>query len=220
MSMIKIGLNGLATYLDADEAGKRKVLQGYKYPNRFQRDYYVSATNAVIRLHRGVPPGDVLRSAAELDSRAIAAPSDPTRRALQHNARAIREWVAMMHGGVAPFSRVPRGLHLRYGNVCISAGPTLALRVRKREVFVRAYFSVEPLSEHAIKVITQCMFEAAVANGMDLPSKSAQLYDVHRGAIHRGARKNSRVAAVVEAAMINIEMLWPSIPQPRRQAQA
>ena len=100
-TMIKIGLTGLAAYLDADEAGKRKVLQKYKYPNHRQRDYYVGATNAAIRLHRGVPPDEVLKSAADLESRAQVAATTQTRTELQHNARAIRELVAMHREGVS-----------------------------------------------------------------------------------------------------------------------
>ena len=50
--MIEIGLTGLAQYIDADDAGKRRVLQEHKFPSGDRMAYYGRAIAAIRKLRK------------------------------------------------------------------------------------------------------------------------------------------------------------------------
>jgi hypothetical protein len=219
--MIKLGLSGLADYLSKDEAGKRKVLQDHKYPNTNRRDFYRSATDTILGLHHGHhAPDDALRVAEDLDARSRSVSSSQARAELHHNARAIREHVNLVGDAIAPFVERPRGLYIGHGVVRVTAAPTMVVRLPRANAFVRLHLAVEPLSDLELRVFCQCMFEAAIARGFKLASSAVTIYDVHRATFHRGARVGARTSAVIQAALVNIATLWPTIEPPRRRVRA
>ncbi len=60
-------------------------------------------------------------------------------------------------------------------------------------------------------MISQGMFEAARAKGLNLGSKEVLYLDVARGKEHRGARLGARLANEIAASCANISSIWNSI---------
>jgi hypothetical protein len=113
-----------------------------------------------------------------------------------------------------------RSFAFAHGNVIIKATPDLHLRTSKRETLVKLWLPEDEPSALEIKVLTQCLFEAASAAGLTIPSSAVQLVDVARGEAHAGARMGSRMRAQILAALEAVEARWVTLPPPlgRRRA--
>jgi hypothetical protein len=55
------------------------------------------------------------------------------------------------------------------------------------------------------------MFEAALVDGLKLPSSQVLYVDVPRGVRYKAARLGARMRANIEAACQNIAAIWPTI---------
>jgi hypothetical protein len=219
--MIEIGLTGLAQYIDADDAAKRRVLQEHKFPSGDRIAYYGRAIVAIRRLHAGVmTTADLVALARQLEARGRAARTTQGRRRYEHNAKAILAYVELFGQKLAPILPRRRGLDITHGGVLVRATPEMSIQVKRREVLVRLHCGAEALSEREGNVLAQCMFEAARQAGLTTKSSSIVIYDVRRGTKLGGARMGSRMAAVIKAALINIETLWPTIQPPLRRKRA
>jgi hypothetical protein len=99
-------------------------------------------------------------------------------------------------------------LYIHCGGVRISVTPDLCVEERGRLKLAKLEFSkTEPMLE-MVRIQLQLMLQAADAAGMGLSGSSILLLDVHRGQIHRGARRGSRRGRDIEAACDTIAAVW------------
>lgn len=118
---------------------------------------------------------------------------------MKHNARAVKQYEEGFAGRKFELL-TPLRLKLKIEGVTISVTPDLHVREGGKIKVVKLEFSNEELSEQAIKVLTQCLCEAAWSELPDLTGASAVPFDVPRGRECRGARAGSRMWREVEAA--------------------
>lgn len=79
------------------------------------------------------------------------------------------------------------------------------------EQLIKLEFSKKaPDGKHS-KIISQVMYEAALANNLDLPSNGILYQDVPRGITHRGARAGARTNKELAAACQTISDIWQTI---------
>lgn len=211
--MIKIGLKGLAKFIASSPAAQRKVLRDYKYPKRegeAQALYYREARLLVRRNHsRGNPEGWLSARSQELSLKAQTQSGAGALR-VRHNARALREYNQFW--GNKTFEILgDLSLSLSCSGVTISIYPDLHVREAGVERIIKLEFGSRPPDDVVIRIMSQAMFEAASAAGLNLRSADILLVDVPRKAVYRGARMRSRTAKDIEAACQTIADIWPSL---------
>jgi hypothetical protein len=212
-SPIKISLKGLAKFMTSSDAGRRKVLRDFKFPQpegKAQAVYYREARGFISSHNeRRRPEGWLSERAATLASLS-ASNRGATAVRLGQNSRALLQYERNWGGEY--FEILPQiTMALIYGRVRVSVFPDLHVRRDGREQLVKLEFSNSELSQMAIKIICQGMFEAVTRTDLGLKSSDVMLFDVPRGAIHRGARMGSRLAREIEASAQNIIAMWDSI---------
>jgi hypothetical protein len=79
------------------------------------------------------------------------------------------------------------------------------------ERIIKLEFASRPPGDVVIRIMSQAMFEAASAAGLNLRSADILLVDVPRKTVYRGARMRSRIAKDIEAACQTIADIWPSL---------
>jgi hypothetical protein len=211
--MIKIGLKGLAKFIASPPAAQRKVLRDYKYPKRegeAQARYYQEARLLIRKNHsRGNPEGWLSAKSQELSVKSQTQSGASALRS-RHNARALREYNQFW--GTKTFEILSDlSLSLSYSGVTISVYPDLHVREAGVEKIIKLEFASRPPIETIIRVMSQAMFEAASAAGLNLRAADILLVDVPRKTLYRGARMRSRTAKDIEAACQTIADIWPSL---------
>lgn len=220
--MIRISVRGLAKYMTAGPAAQRNVLRDYKFPGDPEpfamRLYYTEARDCVEAFHRDNNNRPWLRGKsadlAQLASLNIGA----TAARLRNNARALAQYEAIF--GERRFTVLPPvRLHLLVGRVRVSIIPDLSVREGSMRKLVRIDFASKETPNEQIKIMCQCMFEAARTTSSTVTTGSILYLDVARGREHRGARIGARVRSDIEAACETIEAVWDSIrPSASRRA--
>jgi hypothetical protein len=222
--MIRLSLKGLAKYIEGSPAGQRKVLQDFKFPDGDEsygmRMYYQDAVKKVLAFHRTNPGRDFLKnSATSLLAAAAAAEKPQTAQRLRHNARALKQYEEAF--GARKFEILaPLKLSLAVGDVTVSVVPDLHVRERGKVKLLKLEFSTDEPSDQTVKILTQCLYEAAVPTMPDLVGSSAILLDVPRGRECKGARAGARMWREIEAACQTIAQVWPSVEPPKRSRAA
>lgn len=212
--MIRISVKGLADYMTASPATQRKILRDFKYPDADEayakRLYYREARDYVAAFHRNRHDGEWLRvKAAELSQLADLVGGQAGHR-LKQNARALLQY--QRNFGTRAFEPVgDLRLHLDVGHVRISVNPDLVVEERAKPKLLKLDFSVRPPDPASIKIVAQCMFEAAQGNLPKLTSSSVLYLDVRRGVEHRGARAGARTLRELEAACETIAAVWHTL---------
>lgn len=211
--MIKIGVKGLAKFMTASAAGQRKVLRDYKFPNEegtAQAAYYREARDLVAEYHRRGHPAEWIRDKATvLQTTAAALPGRVATR-LRHNARALLDYATHFPSKV--YVVLPeKKFYVTFGEVRVSILPDLHVREKDRERFLKLEFSKTAPDDATIKIVSQIMFEAAIAAKIPATSSDILYIDVARSATHKGARIRSRMKTEIEAACANIAAMWDSI---------
>lgn len=211
--MIKIGVKGLAKFMTASSAGQRKILRDYKFPDEegtAQAAYYREARDLVAEFHRHAHAAQWLREkAAVLQSTASALGGRVATR-LRHNSRGLNDYASNFPSKA--YEILPeRKFYVAFGDVRVSIRPELHVREKDRERFLKLEFAKDEPDEDTIKVISQIMFEAALAAKIPVTSSDVLYVDVARGKTHKGARVGSRMRTEIEAACANISAMWDSI---------
>lgn len=211
--MIKIGVKGLAKFMTASSAGQRKVLRDYKFPDdegTAQAAYYREARDLVAQFHRHAHPAQWLRDKAAVIHSTAAALGGRGATRLRHNSRGLNDYATNFPA--KPYEVLPeRKLYVTFGDVRVSILPDLHVRERDRERFLKLEFAKNEPDEQTIKIVSQIMFEAALAAMIPVASSDVLYIDVARGKAHKGARVGSRMGTEIEAACANISAMWGSI---------
>lgn len=212
--MIEISMKGLADFMISNPAKQRKILREFKYPeldeSRAKIHYYREARDTVLAFHKGSKePNWLVAQADRLLDQGTASSSSSQKR-LKNNARALAAY--LNHFGSKQFEVLERlNLKLPYSSVRISIYPDLHVREKDKEKIIKLSFSVEKCDDRVPRIIGQCMFEAARAAGLNLPSASVLYIDVARGNIYKGARLGAYMRNDIHAACDTIADIWSRI---------
>lgn len=211
--MIKIGVKGLAKFMTASSAGQRKVLRDYKFPDEegtAQAAYYREARDLVAEFHRHAHPAQWLREKAAVLHSTAAALGGRVATRLRHNSRGLNDYATNFP--VKAYEILPeRKFYVTFGEIRVSILPELHVREKDRERFLKLEFAKDAPGESTIKIVSQIMFEAALAARIPVTSSDVLYVDVARGKAHKGARVGSRMKTEIEAACANISAMWDSI---------
>lgn len=214
MKRKKLSLKGLAAYMTATQSNQRKMLRDYKYPSEDEASakilYYRDARDRISAFHTGGHEIQWLHErATNLEFLALSS-HGPRKTRLNYNARALKEYAK--HFGKKRFKILPEeifGLH--FDDVVITVYPDLHVEEKGIEKIIKLEFGRKTPDSQIVRIINQCMFEAAMQGGLNISSSSVLYFDVPRGQIHKGARMGSRMANNIEAACKNISAIWDSI---------
>lgn len=217
--MIKLSAKGLAKYITASPASQRKILQDFKYPKEDEpfamRLYYQDAVDAIRAFHKGGQSRGWLLERADDLSRLAALNGGNSGIRLRNNSKAVRQYeVGFGSRRFAVMNELR--LYLFIDKVRISVAPELYVIEGKKEKIIRLDFTKSAVNPEVVKIVSQCMFEAARGRIAELTSSSVLYFDVRNGTEYRGARMQSRTLRDVEAACKTISTLWDSITLPNK----
>lgn len=200
--------------MTASSRQKRKILQDYKYldpEGHVQIIYYKEARDAIKEYYANQHKLNWLYEQALLLKGMSAVYSGGRKTRYENNANAVISF-AIHFAGSNKYTLLEDVTFLwDIGNVTIKVTPDLHVKKRNKEKFIRLEFQKKELSEEAIKIMCQTMFEVALANDFHVKSSDILLFDVWRGKIYKGARMGSRLKKEIEAACANIEAIWNTL---------
>jgi hypothetical protein len=220
--VIKLSVRGLAKYIVASPAAQRRVLEDFKYAAGDEpfamRTYYREVKDCIKSFHRNAHPADWLRQQATLVSASSHAETGTTAQRLEQNARAIRQYEQLLSG--RRFEVLdPCRFRLTYFDVSISVVPDLHIREGNKTKLYKIQFGGPPEKEQGIRVMTQCLLEAANVAGHGLPHTSVIYLDLPRGLEHHAPRSGAKTLRDIKAACQTISQLWDSIQAPNRSSR-
>ncbi len=212
--MIKIGIKGLAKFMTSGAAAQRKAVRDYKYPDpegQAQAKYYRDVRRMIVKFHDDSLDSLWLEAqAAALMASVQSAKNIQTVARLKNNARALKRY-ADNFGNTKYEILEELNLVLTFSNVQVIVSPDLHVREGGMEKLLKLEFAEKVPDKETIKIITQGMFEAALANSLNFPSSQILYVDVPRGMRYKGARLGARMRANIEAACQTIAAIWPTI---------
>lgn len=221
--MIKLTLKGLAKYIASSPAAQRKILQDFKYPAADEpfamTVYYREAKNCLKQYIREQRSPEWLREQArQLTSTVDGQPAKSIAR-LRQNARAVLLYEKLFRMTGFELLDTPR-FRLAYHGVTISVVPDLCLLDGTRRKLIKIQFGGKKLADQSIKVLTQCMLEAANAGGYGLSASSCVYMDLPRESVHAAPRAGKRTLQDIKAACETIAQIWDSIPPPGKSKRS
>jgi hypothetical protein len=221
--MIKLTLKGLAKYVASSPAAQRKILQDFKYPTADEpfamRVYYREAMDCLKQYIRQQRSSEWLREQA----RNLTLTSDgqlaKSIERLRQNARAVLMYEKLFRTAGIEVLDTPR-FRLTLHGVTISVVPDLCLLDGTRKKLIKIQFGGKKLADQSVRVMTQCMLEAANTSGYGLSASSCVYIDLPREVVHPAPRAGKRTLQDVKAACETISQIWESIPPPRKSKRS
>src|SRR5262245_48340896 len=185
--MIKLTLKGLAKYIASSPSVQRKILQDFKYPSADEpfamRVYYQEAMDCLKQYIREQRSSEWLRERARQLTVAEDGQSAKSIGRLRQNARDILLYEKLFRTTGVEVLDTPK-FRLSYHGVTISVVPDLCLLDGTRTKLVKIQFGGTKLADQSVRVMTQCMLEAANLNGYGLSGGSCVYMDLPRGVSH------------------------------------
>jgi hypothetical protein len=220
--MIKLSAKGIAKYIVSSPATQRRIVQDFKYPASEEpfamRMYYREATDRLKAYMKGEHSNEWLREQAAALAGSGQGQSAAAVRRLQQNADAILLYERQFAGKNWEVLDVPR-MRLTFHAVAISVVPDLHLRHLDRAKLIKLQFGGARLPQQSINVMTQCLLQAGLAQGLDLSPACAIYIDLPRDAVH-SVRAGKKTLRDIIAACETISLIWDSIPPPRSRRSA
>ena len=109
---------------------------------------------------------------------------------------------------------------LAFHGVTVNVVPDLCVKDGPKTRMIKLQFGGNRLPEQSVKVITQCLLEAARSQGFDCPSSSVVYIDLPRDAVYSAPRAGKRVLQDIRAACETISQIWESIPPPAKSKRS
>ena len=109
---------------------------------------------------------------------------------------------------------------LTFDNVSISVVPDLVLRDGLKTKLIKLQFGGAKLHDQSVKVITQCLLEAAISKGYEVGPSSVIYIDLPRDIVHTATRAGKRTLRDIRAACETISQIWNSISPPERSKRS
>lgn len=211
---IQISIKGLVDYMTGSPAKQRTIIKQHKYPtdddSHAKIIYYREAKERIQGFHKSQHESDWLLNQSEHLASLAKISAGQVKSRLEHNVRAINQY--KLHFADRKFEVLEQlKLGIIVDDVAISVTPDLHVKEKGKEKIIKFHFGSEPLSEDAISIYSQAMFEASQLADLSLPSSSILLLDISSGTEHKGARLGSRMRKQIEAACLNISAIWDKI---------
>ncbi|MFO1486698.1 MAG: hypothetical protein U1F71_25285 [Verrucomicrobiaceae bacterium] len=214
-AMIRLSYTALADYMTSSAHTQRKTLFDYKYPDEDEptakRLYYREARQAIRAYHVGKHPENWLEEQAiSLADTAAIAHSTQAASRLKSNARTLKSYSE--HYSSTDLTLLPHfsGTVL-YGDVQIRIVADLHAKEKKSEKIIRLDHSKDAPDQKYCSVVTQLMYEAACAAGLQLPTSSFVVRHVASRTDYKGARAGARILKDISASCANIEATWAAL---------
>jgi len=211
--VIKLGMKGLAKYMIARDAQKRKILRDYKFPDpegNVQAIYYREARDFIIAYHKnGHDPEWLDKMAMQLRTLASSATGQAKTR-YRNNASALeqyRKYFSKKKYKVLPDFKAK----LYIEGVFLTIIADLHVQEGKSEKIIKLEFTKKEPPRDVPKIICQLMYEAAIKAKLRFKSNQVLCFDVPRGTIYKDARAQARMMRNIEAACKNIGSIWNGI---------
>lgn len=221
--MIKLSLKGLAKYIASSPSTQRRILQDFKYPAADEpfamRMYYREATDCLKVYIKERQSKEWLRLRASEIAVSRHEQSPAGARRLQQNANAVLLYEKHFGGEDLEVLDRPK-FRLNFHGVSISVVPDLYVRDAAKTKLIKLQFGGPKLPEQSVKVITQCLLEAANLEGYDLAPSSAIYIDLPRGVSHTAARAGKKTLRDIKAACETISQIWDAIPAPGKSKRS
>lgn len=221
--VIKLTLKGLAKYIASSPAAQRKLLQDFKYPAADEpfamRLYYREAKDCLKQYIRDQRSPEWLREQAHQLTGTLNGQSPKSVERLRQNARAVIAFERFFSATGVELLDTPRFRFTHHG-VTISVVPDLSLLDGTRKRLIKIQYGGKRLADPSIRVMTQCMLDAANASSYGLSASSCVYLDLPREAVHTAPRAGKRTLQDVKAACETISQVWESIPPPTRSKRS
>lgn len=215
MSMIQLSYTALADFMTSSPTIQRKTLLDYKYPDedepKAKRLYYREARDAIRAYHTGSKTPEWMQEmAAKLADLAANNTSKPAAARLNNNSRALTAYARGYGSDQIDLGTPFKGI-LTFGNVSIRISADLHGTERKKEKIIRLdYSKVSPEPRYSA-IVTQLMFEAALAGGLVLPTSAFVVRHIESRSDFALARKGARVMRDIMATCENIAGIWNTL---------
>jgi hypothetical protein len=213
--VIRISMKGLAKFMTASDANKRKIIKDYKFPDpegSAQATYYREARDFIEAYHKSNHPREWLQEKADNLRDLSSGASGTSRTRFQNNARALGQYA--MHFARKKFTvlaefRAPIVIE----NVYVTVVPDLYVQEGKLKKLIKLEFGKDEPDRDIPKIVCHMMYEAACKANLGMSGSQILYFDVPRGIIYKDARVRARMKTNIEAACKNIEAIWDGIQQ-------
>lgn len=218
MNKIKLSVNCLAKFMTSTSSQQRKILQGIKYKtdeNQAMINYYKDARRIIKEYHKSkFNKNWLINKAKTLNQLSLSVSSQSSKR-LKRNAEVIKNYSENFENKNYDFDG---SLKLKYSfsKIDINISSDLNLKRKNKKKIVKLGFLKEEPDTKVAKIICQLTFETCKNENILLPSSSFEYFDIDRGKILKFAREGSKLKKDIEAACLNIEAIWDTIPKPNK----
>jgi len=215
MSLIRISYTALADFMNSSPTAQRKTLFDYKYPDedepKAKRLYYREARNTISAYHEGAKsPEWMQEAAARLADLAANNQSRATATRLTNNARALTAYARAYEADQIKLTQAFKGT-LAFGNVEIRINADLHGLEKNKEKIIRLDYGKETPDAHYCAIVTQLMYESALATGLTLPTSAFVVRHIESKQDFAPARKGARLLRDITATCENIEGIWNTL---------
>jgi hypothetical protein len=212
--LIQLSLKGMAEYLTSNSAKQRRILLEHKFredeEGKAKRQYYQEASRIIRQYHSSSRASSWLESQASALMAKAMNESGSKRTRLRSNATAIKAYEENF--GDRSLTLVPAPRHkYRSGMVAVSFTPDLGVMGKQGIQLVKLDFCAGPMNPEAVNIMRQLMYCAVSQSGAALPLGSLILTDVRAGEEHKAKRILKRTQDDIDAAIRNIEAIWPTL---------
>ncbi len=197
-------------------AAQRKTVHEFKYPNEeesaAQQKYYREAKRFIKAHHEHKHQTGWLSQHAQTLFAKAQQETGPRRVRLNNNARSLKDYEQhFSKQQLTVLNDVT--LTLQIHGVKIKVTPDLHVTEKGQEKIIKLDFTAAAPDKIQSRIIAQVMYEAANANGSNIPGNAVLYLDLARGNTHRGARAGSRMNNEIEAACATITAIWNTISE-------
>lgn len=210
----KLSLKGFAAFTIASPTKKVSILHDYKYPSSNNAHakiiYYQKARNKIVEYHKLDRDESWLENEAMSIDSLVMLSTGPSKTRLKNNARGLRQYSKYFADKkfiiLDDFNR-----KFIIDDVSISVRPDLHILENGIEKLIKFEFTEIKPKNSFIKIINQCMYEAANTAGLMLPASSILLFDIPRGETYHLAKEGKKPYAEIKDTCQTISTLWDTI---------
>ncbi len=212
--MKKLSVKGLADYMTSTAVAQRTIISNYKFPKESGSHakviYYKDAKDIIKKYHKeGLPQSWLLSEANTLETEANMLTACRRKTRLRGNAAGVRHYAT--HFAHRNFEvKKTQTYDLLFDDVIITIYPDLQVIENDKEKLIKLELSKDEPNDKFIKIIRQCLHEAANQTATFKPSQILY-FDIPRGKEHRGTRMGQMLTNEIIATCKNISTIWDSI---------
>jgi hypothetical protein len=210
MAPVKISMRGLAEVASAKPSQKQSKLKKYQFPDsgesKGRSNYYVQATSAIKRHHRG--QSDFVDSV--LKELLIAASSEADRRMKAkylNNHRAITDYLKIF-GSRPLIMKSGKRLHYVYKDLVVSAHPDLVAEENGELILIKLNLGKEDFAGGVNSTLLHVLYEAAKKKGLPIKPSGVECLQTSSGSRTTGPEHGFPDQKVLNAACQELLSLW------------